>query len=340
VKRVATILIDTYNYGRFIEEAIESALNQTLSAQDLEVLVVDDGSTDDTPERVAKYKDKITYLRKSNGGQASAFNAGFEAAQGEYIILLDSDDCCKRDRAALVVEEFERHPETAIVVNARHIKMPDREIFEQYPDCRNLRLDRTTLRTVVKCAYGTSRTAVRKSALQRILPLPDSLRIEADLFLLALLWVGNISSINKCLTMYRVHDSNLFHSTRLDRIPLKAQCIGEAISGIDKLLRTSADTDRLDLIEEVLLPYKIEQRELLFALDVESGTAERAEAVSIEKDKFKLYWHDWPLGYRIYKLMRLPLFYTLSPRQLSRLGRLYQSKNLKRFRQLVFPFDG
>jgi len=72
--RQITVLIDTYNYGRYIEEAIESVLAQDFPAEEMEILVVDDGSTDDTRARVGKYADRVKYIYKKNGGQASAFN--------------------------------------------------------------------------------------------------------------------------------------------------------------------------------------------------------------------------------------------------------------------------
>jgi len=71
-----SVLIDTYNYGEFIEEAVSSALAQDFPAVEREILVVDDGSTDDTQERLRKFGEAIRYLRKPNGGQASAFNSG------------------------------------------------------------------------------------------------------------------------------------------------------------------------------------------------------------------------------------------------------------------------
>src|SRR5690348_4302755 len=87
-----TALIDAYNYGRFIEEAIESVLGQGVPAEQLEILVVDDGSVDDTCARVKKYAGHVTYLYKENGGQASAFNFGISRAKGEIVALLDADD--------------------------------------------------------------------------------------------------------------------------------------------------------------------------------------------------------------------------------------------------------
>jgi glycosyltransferase involved in cell wall biosynthesis len=76
-----TVLIDTYNYGKYIEEAVSSALAQEFPAEEREILLVDDGSTDDTQERLGKFGEAIRYLRKPNGGQASAFNFGFEHAR-------------------------------------------------------------------------------------------------------------------------------------------------------------------------------------------------------------------------------------------------------------------
>src|SRR5918994_1808682 len=87
---MASIIIDNYNYGRFLEEAIDSALDQTYS--DTEVIVVDDGSTDDSREIIDGYGDRIIPVFKENGGQASAFNVGFELSRGEVVFFLDADD--------------------------------------------------------------------------------------------------------------------------------------------------------------------------------------------------------------------------------------------------------
>ena len=85
-----SVVIPTYNYARYLGEAIDSALGQTLPP--LEVIVVDDGSTDDTPEVLAKYGDRIRVLRQENAGVAIARNSGIAAARGEFIAFLDADD--------------------------------------------------------------------------------------------------------------------------------------------------------------------------------------------------------------------------------------------------------
>ncbi len=102
VNPLVSIAINNYNYGRFLKQAIDSALNQTYSP--IEVVVVDDGSTDNSREIIASYGDKIVPILKANGGQASAFNAGFSASRGEIVCFLDADDMFLPEKVASVVE--------------------------------------------------------------------------------------------------------------------------------------------------------------------------------------------------------------------------------------------
>ncbi len=87
---LVSIIVNNYNYGRFLKEAINSAIDQTY--RHTEVIVVDDGSTDDSREVMQEFGDKIVSVFQNNQGQASAFNSGFEASKGEIITFLDADD--------------------------------------------------------------------------------------------------------------------------------------------------------------------------------------------------------------------------------------------------------
>ncbi len=85
-----SVIIPAYNAERFLRETVDSALNQTY--RDTEVLVIDDGSTDETPGILDAYGDRIRVLRQANQGRAAACNAGVETARGEWIAFLDADD--------------------------------------------------------------------------------------------------------------------------------------------------------------------------------------------------------------------------------------------------------
>ena len=87
-----SVLIDTCNHASFIRDAISSVLEQDIGRRELEVVVVDDGSTDETPSIVELFSGDVRLVRKSNGGQASAFNMGFPLTSGRVVALLDGDD--------------------------------------------------------------------------------------------------------------------------------------------------------------------------------------------------------------------------------------------------------
>ena len=89
-RALVSIVIHNYNYGRYLRIAIDSALAQTYSQ--VEVIVVDDGSTDDSRGVIESYGQRILPVIKTNGGQGSAINAGFAASRGEIVMFLDADD--------------------------------------------------------------------------------------------------------------------------------------------------------------------------------------------------------------------------------------------------------
>src|ERR1700731_4357046 len=114
-KPFITALIDTYNHQSFIEDAINSVLNQVFPASETEILVVDDGSTDNTREIVRKFAPRVRLLFKSNGGQASAFNAGIPEARGEIVAFLDGDDWWAKEKMNVVVDYLEGRPHIGVV---------------------------------------------------------------------------------------------------------------------------------------------------------------------------------------------------------------------------------
>jgi len=108
-----SVLIPTYNRATIITKAIDSALAQTY--QSVEIVVVDDGSTDHTREVIAGYGDKIVYVYQENRGIAGARNTGFRHCSGAYIAFLDSDDYWLPEKLSRQMELFRQHPEYGMV---------------------------------------------------------------------------------------------------------------------------------------------------------------------------------------------------------------------------------
>lgn len=110
---VVSVVIPCYNYAHFLSESIESVLAQTYP--EIEAIVVDDGSTDNTTEVVARYPD-VRCVRQENRGLAEARNAGFRASGGGYVVFLDADDRLTPNAVEAHLRCFAKHPEAGFVV--------------------------------------------------------------------------------------------------------------------------------------------------------------------------------------------------------------------------------
>ncbi len=108
-----SVIVPTYNREAYICQAIESVLQQTM--KDFEIIVVDDGSTDNTEEKIQPYLQNLKYIKTKNGGPAHARNIGMGAATGEYIAFLDSDDLYYPHKLGLQVAVLDKFPEIAMV---------------------------------------------------------------------------------------------------------------------------------------------------------------------------------------------------------------------------------
>jgi len=107
-----SVVITSYNRAQFLPECLESVLSQTF--RDFEVLVIDDGSTDNTPDLMRSYGPPVRYIRQMNQGVVAAYNKGIELASGEYVAFLDSDDAFMPYALQMGVEIFDKHPEVGL----------------------------------------------------------------------------------------------------------------------------------------------------------------------------------------------------------------------------------
>jgi glycosyltransferase involved in cell wall biosynthesis len=206
-----SVLIDTYNYGRFIEQAIDSVLSQDFLATQMEILVIDDGSIDDTAQRVKRYCSRIQYFRKVNGGQASAFNAGFARCRGDLIFLLDADDYWLPNKLRRMVDVFLRDP-VGMVSNAYELSSPGTHgCIPSHPDLVSGNVPADLKSLLRYRIFPTSCLAFRRSALERLMPVPESIKLQADAYLaLLIIFVTSVLAIPEQLTVYRIHGENLY----------------------------------------------------------------------------------------------------------------------------------
>jgi glycosyltransferase involved in cell wall biosynthesis len=214
---LVSILINNYNYGRFLRDAIGSALHQTYP--NTEVIVVDDGSTDNSREIIASYGSRIIPVLKDNGGQASAFNAGFAASHGEWICFLDSDDFFAPVKVQAIVDHARLFPEAALIAHALEYRDGDGKPVEfEGPVFTSVRLvdDRARARRgrLSVTLPASSGLALRRGLVSQIFPIPEDITITADNYVkFAALGLASVLLLPGALAVQRLHGQNAYTRT-------------------------------------------------------------------------------------------------------------------------------
>ena len=245
-----SVAINNYNYGRFLGRAIESALNQDYPHVD--VVVVDDGSTDESAEVMARYAGRITAVHQANSGQAAALNSGFARCRGDVVVFLDADDVLLPDIAGKVAAVFRDAPDcvrvqyrlavvdadgvpTGELVPAAYASMPSGDL-------------RRALATFNNYAWWPpmSGHAFSAKALRRIMPMPEArFRVAADYYLVrAATLCGPIRSLDDIGAHYRTHEANNYLRDSLDLAQVRWQIA--LINDTHDLLRQFAATIQFD----------------------------------------------------------------------------------------------
>lgn len=339
-----TVLVDTYNHEKFIEQALTSVIVQDFPVAQMEILVVDDGSTDRTPELVRRFEPRVRLIRKENGGQASAFNAGILQARGEIVAFLDGDDWWARDKLKIIADVFERNPGVAAVghgfveVNNRtgcgSALAPGVAGYFDLRDTGGARTFRNYM-----CFLGTSRVVIRRKILEKILPIPAGLLVEADEFMsAAAVGLGGGFLLSESLTFYRLHDQNLFQfqsndAARMNRKASSLNCLAKELE--IKLRNLGVSEEATALVVE-----PIEVSVARMRLRIQGGTP--WETFRTERADFRLTCPGATFGYRAFKNFSLLLTLFLPPRLYYRLRDLYAEHNLGRLRAWLGepPSDG
>lgn len=209
-KGLVSVIIPTYNNEEYIEEAIESVLSQ--SYKKIELIVVDDGSTDMTYMKIKKYLNYIRYIKKTNGGVASASNIGIDMSTGEYIAFLDGDDVYTKNKIEMQVKVLENNKDVDFVYNDVEVvdeKLQHINILCSEEHCKS-KFDFASKMFVRQLIPGPASIMIRRKCIEDGLRYPERYTNTSDYyFTLKLSMNYKGMDIKKVLYRYRRHKKNL-----------------------------------------------------------------------------------------------------------------------------------
>jgi glycosyltransferase involved in cell wall biosynthesis len=212
-----------FNRAHFIGRALESALSQTHPPD--EIVVVDDGSTDNTSEIIAGFGEKVRYFRQNNAGPSSARNCAIREARCDFVALLDSDDLWSRDRLEKQVALLERHPELDVIFGLESkfdtedgLKAPEinhEDYFEFLDSVPCPVPDPVQMLLRENFFIATSSVVFRRACVERVGYFDEKIRLAEDYeyWLRFALAGSKFGFINAVLCRRRLHEGNLIKET-------------------------------------------------------------------------------------------------------------------------------
>ena len=334
-----SVLVDTWNHERFIDEAVQSVLAQDFPASEVEILVVDDGSADRTPELLRKYEPQVRVLRKSNGGQASAFNLGIPECRGEIVAFLDGDDWWAPDKLRHVADAMTAEPTLGFVGHGIVTVFQDgtrraETLRDGFAFQANSMPGALVFRR--RCSFmGTSRMAIRKSLLDQIGRVPEQILIQADEFLYTLAAVRMPARIlPEPLTFYRLHADNGFILSSRDprRLRRKQESLEALVQGLSQALaQLGVDAS---VIRTILAYSSASAAQLRLMLD--GGWP--WETFQTERALYEVNHPDAPFSHRVFKSLVLSMSLFVPPTRFYRTQQaLAQNRMYQRLRRTWLP---
>lgn len=280
-KPLVSILISSFNYGRYLEVALESLRSQTYGL--FEVVVCDDGSSDDSVSRIERYcreDDRFHLLTQPNSGQAVALNTGFAASRGSLISLLDADDFFEPSKLERVVRQL-RAQGAGCVLHPLRVIDPNGQVSGEIPVFgrfeRGWIAERVVRRGGRWRTLPTSALTFRREIAEAIFPIPAELRAYADGFVSTLLpLLTTVDFVEAPLATYRLHGENVTmrRPNLLDGIRRNAEIGIHVTEMVNERLRTievEGEHVQLDVSRN------LEYRQRVFVIDLLGGQRSRPE---------------------------------------------------------------
>jgi glycosyltransferase involved in cell wall biosynthesis len=342
VTPLVTALVDTFNHERFLEQALVSVLDQGLSPSELEIVVVDDGSTDQTPSIVQKFVPRVKYLRKKNGGQASAFNAAFQEVNGQIVSLLDGDDWWAKGKLSTVIDVLEQNRELSAVGHGFYdVDEANNNIQVCVPqEAKDLNLEtpHAAREALLRWHFlRTSTITVRRKAFEQVIPIPEQFVFSADSPIAMVSMARGVRILAMPLCYYRRHSGNLYAVDPKNMAGLKRKC------DMDELM--------FELLGPLLIRLGVSPECVSALLDPAWVTASRLSLSTFGGSRLKTFRTEMRsfrsesknprMEYVLYKrLLMGAATFLLPPRRFYALRDWYARHNLGRLRNWVFKAQG
>ena len=242
---LVSVIMPVYNGGQFLRVAIESALAQTHTP--IEIIVVDDGSTDTTPEVLASFGSRIVHIRQTNSGASVARNAAIRAQRprGEYLAFLDADDFWEPEKLTAQIAYLKQHPDVDLVATGWRVYAA-----ANTSEVLGNSTKSTTITDIdpaisgwiynellLLCVLHTTTVVMRSTLVERIGYFDPSLRRGQDYdYWLRASRVTPIHRLDAKLSVYRLHESN--HTWKPQRVNYGATVVERALERGDEPGRT------------------------------------------------------------------------------------------------------
>jgi glycosyltransferase involved in cell wall biosynthesis len=203
-----SVIIPTYNRCALVQKTIDSVLDQTF--QDFELIVIDDGSTDDTPTVIpTRYGDRVRYIWQKNGGESTARNHAMTIAQGEYIAYLDSDDLWMPEKLQKQVDYIDGHPEVGLVLCTPILIDDDDQIIPDSHYLKPLKEEDLNIQSKRWSGGGVGSTLmIRRELVDKIGGFAEDIQYGEDFeFFTQALMIAKPALIPETLAQLRIHSN-------------------------------------------------------------------------------------------------------------------------------------
>jgi len=237
---LVSIVIPVYNSEIYLEECLNSVISQTY--QNIEIIVVDDGSTDLSPDILKRYSDKVNVISQKNNGLASSLNLGISKMKGRWFKWFSPDDVMYPYTIETLVDEAKKHPDNTIIYSNWNIMDDTGNILREFceSDYNDLSKFDYNIRLLDGQQINVNTTLIPSSLFEKcsIRKLDDPVAIDYDFFLCSALLHGTkFHLISKPLIKYRIHSDQLSHKNILKTLDYISEIKNEILQRLDELLQ-------------------------------------------------------------------------------------------------------